>query len=84
MLRGRNAPLMPPDRPLNEADIQLIENWILNGAKRWETDGIDAGVEPVQPPKDGGPDAPRDGGVDTTSDVHADTSLTDGGDGGGQ
>jgi hypothetical protein len=38
MLRGRNAPRMPPDRPLDEADIKLVEHWILNGAKRHETD----------------------------------------------
>jgi len=23
---------MPPDRPLTEADIELVERWILNGA----------------------------------------------------
>jgi hypothetical protein len=32
MLRARNAPRMPPDRPLPEADIRLVERWILNGA----------------------------------------------------
>ena len=32
MLRARGATRMPPDRPLNEADIQLIEQWIRNGA----------------------------------------------------
>jgi hypothetical protein len=32
MLRARDAPRMPPDRPLVEADIRLIERWILNGA----------------------------------------------------
>jgi hypothetical protein len=44
LLRGRNAPRMPPDRPLDEADIELVEHWILNGAKRYETDATDAGV----------------------------------------
>jgi hypothetical protein len=34
MLRARGAPRMPPDRPLAEADIRLIERWILNGACR--------------------------------------------------
>jgi hypothetical protein len=34
MLRARNAPRMPPDRPLPEADIELVERWILNGACR--------------------------------------------------
>lgn len=38
MLRGQNAPLMPPDRPLPEPDIRLIEAWILNGAT--ETGGV--------------------------------------------
>jgi hypothetical protein len=32
MLRARDAPRMPPDRPLAEADIRLVERWILNGA----------------------------------------------------
>jgi hypothetical protein len=32
VLRARNAPRMPPDRPLVEADIRLVERWILNGA----------------------------------------------------
>jgi hypothetical protein len=31
-LRARNLPRMPPDRPLSEADIELVEKWILNGA----------------------------------------------------
>jgi hypothetical protein len=31
-LRARNLPRMPPDRPLTEADIELVERWILNGA----------------------------------------------------
>ena len=34
MLRARDAPRMPPDRPLTEADIELVERWILNGACR--------------------------------------------------
>ncbi len=32
MLRAQNAPQMPPDRALPEADIRLIESWILAGA----------------------------------------------------
>lgn len=32
MLRATGARRMPPDRPLPEADIALIEHWILNGA----------------------------------------------------
>jgi hypothetical protein len=33
MLRGIGANRMPPDRPLAEADINLVETWILRGAK---------------------------------------------------
>ncbi len=32
MMRGIGANLMPPDRPLAEADIDLVEKWILEGA----------------------------------------------------
>lgn len=35
MLRARDAPRMPPDRPLPEADIELVERWILNGAPEY-------------------------------------------------
>jgi hypothetical protein len=44
VLRGRDAPRMPPDRPLDEADIRLVEEWILNGAKR-DSSGRDAAPE---------------------------------------
>jgi hypothetical protein len=33
MLRAYGASRMPPDRPLAEGDIALIEEWILAGAK---------------------------------------------------
>jgi hypothetical protein len=33
LLRAQDAPRMPPDRPLPEADIQLVEQWILDGAR---------------------------------------------------
>jgi hypothetical protein len=33
MLRADGARRMPPDRPLAGADVDLIERWILNGAK---------------------------------------------------
>jgi hypothetical protein len=33
MLRATGANRMPPERPLAEADIVLIEKWILNGAQ---------------------------------------------------
>jgi hypothetical protein len=34
MLRAQGASRMPPDRPLPEADLLLIERWILDGAPR--------------------------------------------------
>lgn len=34
MLRARGAPRMPPDRPLPERTIRLVESWILDGARR--------------------------------------------------
>ena len=34
MLRARGAMRMPPDRPLPEVDIRLVENWILDGARK--------------------------------------------------
>jgi hypothetical protein len=34
MLLARDAPRMPPDRPLPADDIRLVERWILNGACR--------------------------------------------------
>lgn len=33
MLRGIGANVMPPDRPLPGADIDLVEQWILEGAQ---------------------------------------------------
>jgi hypothetical protein len=32
LLRANGAARMPPDRPLPEADIRLVERWILDGA----------------------------------------------------
>jgi hypothetical protein len=34
VLRAANAPRMPPNRPLAEGDIELVERWILDGAAR--------------------------------------------------
>jgi len=45
MLRARDAPRMPPDRPLPEDDIRLVERWILNGATFGELPLRDAGGE---------------------------------------
>jgi hypothetical protein len=55
LLRGRSAPRMPPDRPLPEVDVRLIESWILDGARETNRvpdaapDGGDAGAVPETP-----------------------------------
>ena len=36
MLRGQEIARMPPDQPLPDADIALIEAWILAGARERE------------------------------------------------
>ena len=33
LLRGKNTIVMPPDVPLPEAEIEIIERWILEGAE---------------------------------------------------
>ena len=50
-LRARGAPRMPPDRPLPEIDIRLVESWILDGARKTSdgppaptADGVAAGA----------------------------------------
>jgi hypothetical protein len=50
MLRARGAARMPPDRPLPEVDIQLIERWILNGA-RFRPDPADTAASDAGAPK---------------------------------
>lgn len=65
MLRARAAPRMPPDRPMSEADIALVESWILDGAR--ETPG---GAPAGLPPQ-------GDGGVDGSPVV--DSGGVDGG-----
>jgi hypothetical protein len=59
MLRARSAPRMPPDRPLPEPDIELVERWILNGACR--SPGCPV---PVDAAAEAGRDAARDGSSD--------------------
>lgn len=63
MLLARDAPRMPPDRPLPMADIRLIETWILNGAFEYAngTGPADAGHDAA--------DAARDATADATSDA---------------
>jgi hypothetical protein len=71
MLRARNAPRMPPDRPLSEADIRLVETWIQNGALRHEGDQM--------PPVDAAlGDALGDGAGDAPADGASDGAVTDG------
>jgi hypothetical protein len=71
MLRERAPPRMPPDRPLFEADIKLIENWILLGAPE-HADVID---ERRVPPSATAPDA----GGDATAATDAQAVTPDGG-----
>jgi hypothetical protein len=59
MLRARGAPRMPPDRALPEADIALIERWILDGARQ-TPDGPPAPTDPYAPSNDAGADAAAD------------------------
>jgi hypothetical protein len=76
VLRGRGAPRMPPDRPLNEADIRLVEQWILDGARRdnqqpppvVDAGTNDAGANDART-SDGGVDA--DGGSDGSNGADA-------------
>ena len=51
VLRAEGAPRMPPDRPLSEADIQLVERWILEGAREHAGDP----PPPAAGEPDGGP-----------------------------
>jgi hypothetical protein len=83
VLRARGAERMPPDRPLNEADIRLIEQWILDGARRNEHASADGGA-PVEPVDGGGTDG--DAGADsaeagdTSGDGGADALAAEAGD----
>jgi len=74
VLRGRDAPRMPPDRPLDEADIELIETWILDGAL--ETQPIDAGARRAS--SDGGVSALHDGGSESAEGGSESAERADG------
>jgi len=68
MLRAQNAPRMPPDRPLPEVDIELVERWILDGARK------DSGPRPINPP----PHTSNDAGTsDAGSADGSDATTTD-------
>jgi hypothetical protein len=92
VLRARNAPRMPPDRPLTEPDITLIENWILDGARQvtppfststaaGATDGgthRDLDANRPTSSSDGASDAPAgDGGTDAPAGTDAGTDARD-------
>jgi hypothetical protein len=64
MLRAQHAPRMPPDRPLPEADIRLIERWILNGAAK-ESSGSGSAGAPADARQDSKQDASPDANTDT-------------------
>ena len=80
MLRARNAPRMPPDRPLAESDIRLIERWILDGAKKGDGAGGAAGGDGSAANPDGGveagtPDGPKaDAGAEVGGDAKSDAA----------
>jgi hypothetical protein len=78
-LRATGAPRMPPDRPLPEADIALIEKWILDGARKSLNDtGRDATV-PVDSAADGGAgDGAASDAEDGTDAAGGDGAKTDG------
>ena len=86
MLRGHgDAPRMPPDRPLAEADIRLVEAWIASGASssaRAPDGGVGAAcAQVVADAGDAGPagaDGGTDGGqIDAASDAVADGPVSD-------
>lgn len=79
MLRARNAPRMPPDRPLDEADIELVERWILNGAKKSESDAPPPSGGSIDGAADAIDDGPSDGVTDAGQDAANDgPAATDG------
>ncbi len=64
LLRTQTTPRMPPDRPLLEADIRLIEDWILLGASRNLPDATRAA-----------PTAPADAGSESSPDTYDDSAA---------
>jgi hypothetical protein len=77
MLRAQSAPRMPPDRPLPEADIRLVERWILNGARKSLT-ATDAAA-----PRDGGATDAEAGSPGQAGDAQGDQPRDGAGDGAG-
>jgi hypothetical protein len=65
ILRKATPPRMPPDRPLIEEDIKLIEGWILIGAPEHRNGPPAAGLPDGSPGEGGAGDGGgSDGGVD--------------------
>ena len=81
MLRARGADRMPPDRPLPEADIRLIELWILDGAKKGGVSlpAVPAATAPNTNPPDGS--APPPVGAPDGGAIEAGASDAQGGGG---
>jgi hypothetical protein len=80
VLRGRGAPRMPPDRPLNEADIRLIEQWILDGARRDNSPAAPADAGLIDVGGNAADASPSDGPTDKagdTTDASADAGGAD-------
>jgi len=67
MLRGRGAQRMPPDRPLPIADIELIERWISQGAKKSLSDRLPGCSNAIVP--DAAPPTVDVGTVDASFDA---------------
>jgi hypothetical protein len=83
VLRAQNAPRMPPNRPLAEADIALVERWILNGAPGGPGDAGsgDTGGTSHDAASDGAGDSSVDGADGGMDGGDADAPL-DGAEGG--
>jgi hypothetical protein len=50
MMKARGAQRMPPDRPMSQSDIALVEQWILDGARKNPTDKDPCLVEAMPAP----------------------------------
>ena len=76
MLRATNAARMPPDRPLSEADIALIERWILNGAKKVPDSARPPAIDASSEVRgDAGGDVSVDSNAEANVDTNADAGV---------
>ena len=53
MMKARGAQRMPPDRPMSQSDIALIEQWILDGARKKPSDPDPCKINAVPAPMAG-------------------------------